>query len=201
MVDFLDNNILWVVSVLVIPFLIWLFNYYVKRPKVSIELIHHGTQSRPRGYRVYVPVPDEENVFDARESKQEFELTWLITLRLRNLSSKDALYPKIYFYNDGPTLAITPSLNSNEPILSKTQKDLKGKYTLYEIKRGQDRSELSILRNEVFKGLRILLEYKDEIGVKHYTTWENKICKHPILKPSRYDNQDFFKLPDEIYKK
>lgn len=178
-----------------------MFNYYIKRPKVSIELIHHGSQSRPKGYRVYVPVLDEENVYDARESKQEFELTWRITLKLRNLSSKDALYPKIYFHNDGPKLIIIPTLNSNEPILSKAQKDLEAKYTLYEIKRGQDRSELSILRNNIFKNLKILLEYSDEIGVKHYSTWENNICKHVIIKPSRYGNQDFFRLPDGICKK
>lgn len=201
MVEFLANNILWILSVIIFPLLIWLFNYYIKRPKVSIEVTFDRSQSSPKGYKVYVPIAGEEGIFDARESKQEFELIWFIILKLQNYSSKDAITPKIYFYNDGPKLVLHEPLNYNEPIFSKTQKDIKGKYTLYETQSGQDRSDASILRNEVFKGLKILLEYKDETGFKHYTTWENRICKHPIFKPLRYNNQDFFKLPHGIYRK
>lgn len=201
MIEFLTNNFLWILSAIIIPFLVWLFNYHIKRPKISIELINNGNQSSPKGYKEYVPVEGKEDAFCARQSKQEFELTWLIILKIRNLSSKDAFYPKLYFYNDGPKLNMVPPLNSNEPLLGKTQKDLKGKYTLYEIKRGQDRSELSVLHSDIFKDLKILLEYKDEIGIKHYSTWENKTCKHPIFKPLRYNNHDSFKLPDGIYKK
>lgn len=181
--------------------LLWLFWYYIKRPKVSIEVIHDGTQSRPKGYKVYVPIPNEENVFDARESQQEFELTWLIKLTFRNFSSNDALTPKVCFYNDGPKLRLIQPLNEYEPIPSKSQKDIDCSYVLYETKRGRDRSEVRLLSPEIFRELGITLEYKDELGIKYYTVWKNSKCRYTIFRPVRYGNQDFLKLPEGIYKK
>lgn len=201
MIDFLLNHILWVLSTTLVPLVSWSFWFYIKRPKISIEVMHDGTQSRPKGYLVHVPVPGEENVFDARESQQEFKLNWLIKLTLRNFSSRDALTPKIFFYNVGPKLRLTRFPNSNDPLPSKSKKDIDCKYVLYETKRGQDRSETRVLANEIFKGLGILLEYKDEVGLRHYSFWHDNECKYSIFKPLKYDDQDLFKLPEGIYKK
>ncbi|MDR2270390.1 MAG: hypothetical protein LBF27_05725 [Sphingobacterium sp.] len=199
--ELIINNLFAVITTVLIPFCIWIFWLYIKRPKVSIEIIYEGGQSSPKAYKVYVAVPSEENVYDANESQREFELTFRTLIRLRNFSTKDALNPQLFFYYDSPHFNLREPLNINIPIDSKSLKDIKCEYRVYETKRGRDRSDTSILYKQISKDLNILLKYNDEIGLTYYSIYRNKRNKYRIIRPTRYNNNNHYKLPNGIYEK
>jgi hypothetical protein len=170
----------------VIPFL---WNRYVARPEVTIEIIKNGSSSSPRGFSNENKV-NEEGYIDGNNAIRIFELTWKFKIRITNNSELTAFYPELNFNPNGPKFTLIDQLNKLQPIKTTESIELEVEYRKYEEKTGQERTNVGREIPTEFSDLGLLLSYQNSHKTNFYTLYNFNDNKNEFLKkgPREYES-------------
>jgi hypothetical protein len=179
-------SILFAIVIAIIPFL---WNRYIERPEVTIEIINNGGSSSPKGISAKNTV-NEEGYIDGNNAILIFELTWIFKIRITNNSELTAFYPKLNFNPNGPRFSLIDKLNELQPIKSAETIELNFEYRKFEEKSGKERTLVGREMPEEFSDLGILLAYQNSYKTDFYTLYYFSENRSVFLrkKPREYRN-------------
>lgn len=167
-------NVIIGVSGLIIAIGLTLIPYirkvYIIGPELTIELLSNGGSSGNRG--LSGKNDTSKGYIEGDKAIYVFEVTWNVNLKITNNSNITAYYPNLSFLNQQLSFSKLEQLDKNKPIQGNEQILLKGSYSMFEECEGKNRTKINGLP-ENFKGLKILLEYKNPHKKTFYTIFSN----------------------------
>ena len=173
-------TIIVTILIAVIP-LIW--NKYVRRPELVIEIEKNKGITSTREY--LFSVNNTLGPLTVKEHIGAYKLEWKFNLLVRNNSENNAYSIQMYQYKDQSFLKFSSVINPNKALLAHEEENFPFTFSKIERIKAPDLASSELSKPKEFKNLMLLLKYKNQHGKVFYTKYYFNTDKNVSDKVSK----------------
>lgn len=145
--------------------------YFIKRPKLVVEINPNKGFTRSSSFIDYHPDTDRTKPVNRPETIRIYELLWKFDLVIRNNSEINAFNVKMLQHKNATKLAFNASINPQKSLKTHEEVIIPFQFTKV-IQSTTQEFPLHYTQNPSdFKDLMLLLEYENEFGRKFYSRY------------------------------